>query len=62
MNSPSDLLIRAGKKKKSEHQCCFREEDFRGIVGEAWRILRPDTQPPHVRGSQSHSTDGETEV
>ena len=50
------------KKKKSEHQCCFREEDFRGIVGEAWRILRPDTQPPHVRGSQSHSTDGETEV
>ena len=49
-------------KKKPEHQCCFREEDFRGIVGEAWRILRPDTLPPHVRGSQSHSTYGETEV
>ena len=62
MNSPSDLLILAGKKKKSEHQCSWREEDFKGMVGEASRILRPDTPPSHVRGSQSHSTYGETEV
>ena len=62
MNSPSDLLILAGKKKKSEHQCSWREEDFKGMVGEASRILRPDTPPSHVRGSQSHSTYGETDV